>query len=175
MAGHLTKGCKEKRKGIGHIYFYLSTTHSTLDPTPASIYYPFWAGPVCQQHWHWENMSELVATKCRRATIALSVASRLFHIARLARIARWSMVPDDAGNSRRRIIRPQSLASILLSSSTIFFQLSYLWSLSQKHSQDKSPSRKLPFTWQSRSILLSVRKFAIYAISGTFPTDHLPL
>ena len=105
-------------------------------------------------------MSELVATKCRRATIALSVASRLFHIARLARIARWSMVPDDAGNSRRRIIRPQSLAGILLSSSTIFFQLSYLWSLSQKH-QDKSPSRKLPFTWKSRSILLPVRKIAI--------------
>ena len=85
-------------------------------------------------------MSKLVATKCRRATIALSVASRLFHIARLARIARWSMVSDDAGNSRRRIIRPQSLAVILLSSSTIFLQSSYLWRLSQKHSQDKSSS-----------------------------------
>ena len=119
-------------------------------------------------------MSKLVATKCRRATIALSVASRLFHIARLARIARWSMVSDDAGNSRRRIIRPQSLASILLSSSTIFLQSSYLWRLSQKHSQDKSSSGKLPFKWQSSSILLPVRKIAIYAISGKFPTDHLP-
>lgn len=38
MAGHLTKGCKEKRKGIGHIYFHLSTTHLTLDPTPASTF-----------------------------------------------------------------------------------------------------------------------------------------
>ena len=39
MAGHLTKGCKETRIGIGHIYFYLkSTTHLALDPTPASIY-----------------------------------------------------------------------------------------------------------------------------------------
>ena len=84
-------------------------------------------------------MSELVATKCRRATIALLVASRLFHIARLARIARWSMVPDDAGNSRRRIIRPQSLAGILLSSSTIFFQLSYLWSLPQNILKIKVP------------------------------------
>ena len=121
-------------------------------------------------------MSKLVTTKCRRAPIALSVASRLFHIARLARIARWSMVSDDAGNSRRRIIRPQSLASILLSSSTIFLQSSYLWRLSQKHSQDKSSSVKLPFKWQSSSILLPVRKIAIYAISNfRWTFNHLTI
>ena len=91
-------------------------------------------------------MSKLVATKCRRATIALSVASRLFHIARLARIARWSMVPDDAGNSRRRIIRPQSLAGILLSSSTIFLQSSYLWRLSQKILKIKVPPENCHLT-----------------------------
>ena len=111
-------------------------------------------------------MSKLVTTKCRRAPIALSVASRLFHIARLARIARWSMVSDDAGNSRRRIIRPQSLAVILLSSSTIFLQSSYLWRLSQKILKIKVPPENCHL---NGNLIVSQENCPLCHIYGNFP------